>query len=77
MFTKEKLVDKPFYLIAKFWLGKFEGFIKIGDDEEEITKLFEKRYKCTDEHAFGITEESFSLLKVTATELLNSYYEKE
>lgn len=32
--TKETL-EKTFYLIAKYWLGYLEGFIKIGDDKEE------------------------------------------
>lgn len=30
-------LDKPFYLIAKYWLGDIKGFIKLGDG---------CRYKC-------------------------------
>lgn len=67
---------KPFYLIAKYWLGKFDGFIKIGDNEEEITELFENKYMSTPEHNFGVTEESYSLLKLSASELLDSENEQ-
>ena len=37
-------LNKTFYLIAKYWLGELQGFIKIGDDKEEIMKLFRDRY---------------------------------
>ena len=74
--NKEKITKKPFYLIAKYWLGNLQGFIKIGDNEEEITKLFEDKYMSTKEHDFGVTEESYSLLKVSATELLDDIDEQ-
>lgn len=32
-------LDKPFYLIAKYWLGDIKGFIKLGDDRKEIEYL--------------------------------------
>ncbi len=69
--NKKEMLEKPFYLIAKYWLGNLEGFIKIGDNEEEITKLFEEKYMSTPEHNFGVTEESYSLLKVSASEILD------
>ena len=62
--TKKDL-DKTFYLIAKYWLGQLQGFIKIGDDEEEITKLFKERYMWKP-NTIGITEESYNLLEVNA-----------
>lgn len=68
---KKEMLEKPFYLIAKYWLGKLDGFITIGDNEEEITELFNERYKSTPEHNFGVTEESYSLLKVSASEILD------
>lgn len=74
--NKEEITKKPFYLIAKYWLGKLQGFIKISDNEEEITKLFEDEYMITKEHDFGVTEESYSLLKVSATELLDDLDEQ-
>lgn len=67
--TKETL-EKTFYLIAKYWLGRLEGFIKIGDDKEEITKIFEDRYMWKP-NTFGVTEESYQLLEVNAKEILN------
>ncbi len=69
--NKKEMLEKPFYLIARYWLGDLEGFIKIGDNEEEITKLFEEKYMSTPEHNFGVTEESYSLLKVSASEILD------
>ena len=36
-------LEKTFYLIAKYWLGELQGFIKIGNDKEEIMKLFQER----------------------------------
>ncbi len=74
--NKKEIIKKPFYLIAKYWLGALQGFIKIGDNEEEITKLFEDKYMSTKEHDFGVTEESYSLLKVSATELLDDLDEQ-
>lgn len=68
---KKEMLEKPFYLIARYWLGKLDGFITIGDNEEEITELFNERYKSTLEHDFGVTEESYSLLKVSASEILD------
>ena len=58
-------LNKTFYLIAKYWLGDLQGFIKIGDDKEEITKLFEEKYMWKP-NTFGITEESYDLLEVNA-----------
>lgn len=58
-------LDKTFYLIAKYWLGQLQGFIKIGDNKEEITKLFEERYMWKP-NTIGITEESYDLLEVNA-----------
>lgn len=58
-------LDKTFYLIAKYWLGQLQGFIKIGDNKEEITKLFEERY-MRKPNTIGITEESYDLLEVNA-----------
>ena len=58
-------LDKTFYLIAKYWLGEFQGFIKIGDDKEEIKKIFDERYMWR-ENTFGVTEESHELLEVNA-----------
>lgn len=58
-------LNKTFYLIAKYWLGDFEEFIKIGDDKEEITKLFEERYMWKP-NTFGVTEQSHKLLEVNA-----------
>ena len=66
----KKTLEKPFYLIAKYWLGKLEGFIKIGDNKEEIIKLFKDKYMSTEKHDFGVTEESYQLLEVNAKEIL-------
>ena len=57
--------NKTFYLIARYWLGDLQGFIKIGDDKEEIMKLFEERYMWKP-NTFGITEASYDLLEVNA-----------
>ncbi len=70
MIMSEEDLEKPFYLIAKYWLGRLEGFIKIGDDKEEITKLFEERYMWK-ENTLGVTEESYQLLECTAIEIMN------
>lgn len=61
----KKDLDKTFYLIAKYWLGQLQGFIKIGDNKEEITKLFEERYMWKP-NTIGITEASYDLLEVNA-----------
>ena len=58
-------LNQPFYLIAKYCLGEFQGFIKIGDDKEEIKKIFDERYMWR-ENTFGVTEESHELLEVNA-----------
>lgn len=62
-------LNKTFYLIASYWLGDLRGFIKIGDDKEEIMKLFEERYMWK-ENTFGITEESYKLLEVNVKEIM-------
>lgn len=66
----KKDLEKPFYLIAKYWLGELQGFIKIGDNKEEITKLFKDKYMWTREHNFGVTEESYQLLECNAKEIM-------
>ena len=58
-------LNKTFYLIAQYWLGDLEGFIKIGDDKEEIMKIFRDKYTWK-ENTFGITEQSHELLEVNA-----------
>lgn len=57
--------DKPFYLIATYWLGNFRRFVKIGDNKEEMEKIFEEQYMWKT-NTFGITEESHVLLEVNA-----------
>lgn len=58
-------MNKTFYLIAQYWLGDLQGFIKIGDDKEEIMKLFEEKYMWKP-NTFGVTEQSYKLLEVNA-----------
>lgn len=70
--TKKDL-EKTFYLIAVYHLGKLESFLKIGDNKEEITKLFQERY-CWKENTFGITEQSHQLLEVNAKEIMNDRF---
>ena len=57
--------NKPFYLIAKYWLGDLQGFITICDDKEEAKKIFTERYMWKP-YTLGVTEESYKLLKVNA-----------
>ncbi len=63
-------LNKTFYLIAEYWLGDLRGFIKIGDDKEEIMKLFEEKYMWKP-NTIGITEQSHKLLEVNAKEIAN------
>ena len=58
-------LDKPFYLIAKYWLGDIKGFIKLGDDRKEIEEIFKEKYMWKT-NTFGVTEESYELLEVNA-----------
>lgn len=74
MKINRKTLEKTFYLIAKYWLGELEGFIKIGDNKEEITKLFQDKYMSTPEHDFGVTEESYQLLEVNAKDISGDDY---
>ena len=66
-------LEKPFYLIAKYWLGELQGFIKIGDNKEEITQLFKEKYEWNEKNNFGVTEVSYQLLEINAKELLNGF----
>ena len=74
-------LNKTFYLIAEYWLGDLRGFIKIGDDKEEIIKLFAEKYMWKP-NTLGITEQSHKLLEVnsriimTDKDLLNKLKEK-
>lgn len=69
--------DKPFYLIAEYWLGDLRGFIKLGDDKEEIKKIFEERYMWKS-NTLGITEASYRLLEVNAKVIMTDqdYFNK-
>lgn len=66
----KKSLEKKFYLIAEYWLGNLQGFIKIGDNKEEMVKLFEDKYMWK-ENTLGITEQSYQLLEVNAKEIMN------
>lgn len=61
----EKVFVKTFYLIAWYEMGKLCGFIKVGDDKEEITKLFEDKYMWKP-NTMGVTEYSYQLLECNA-----------
>ena len=63
-------LDKPFYLIAEYWLGDLQGFIKIGDDKEEIEKIFLDNYAWLP-GSFGVTEQTYQLLEIHAKEIMN------
>lgn len=69
--------DKPFYLIAEYLLGDLRGFIKIGNDKEEIKKIFEEKYMWKP-NTFGITEISHELLEVNARVIMTDqdYFNK-
>ena len=71
-------LNKTFYLIAKYWLGDLQGFIKIGDDKEEITRLFEEKYMWKP-NMLRITEESYKLLAVNAEIIMTDqdYWKKQ
>lgn len=58
-------LDKPFYLIAKYWLGDIQGFVKLGDDRKEIEEIFKEKYMWK-LNTFGVTEESYELLEINA-----------
>lgn len=66
----KKKLEKTFYLIAKYWLGELEGFVKIGNDRDEIIKLFQEKYVWKP-GVLGVTEESYQLLEVNAKEIMN------
>lgn len=69
--------DKPFYLIAEYLLGDLRGFIEIGNDKEEIKKIFEEKYMWKP-NTFGITEISHELLEVNAKVIMTDqdYFNK-
>lgn len=69
-------LDKPFYLIAEYWLGDLKGFIKIGDDREEIEKIFLDKYAWLP-NTWGVTEQAYQLLEVSAKEIMNYRGEKK
>ena len=55
--TRKDLKGKTFFLIAKYWLDDLVGFVKIGDDREEIIKEFEKKlYENGVKYIAGIDE---------------------
>lgn len=63
-----KDLEKTFYLIARYWLGELQGFIKIGNNKEEIIELFKEKYNGD----FGVTEESYQLLEVNAKDIMEN-----
>lgn len=68
-------LNKPFYLIAEYYLGDFRRFIVVGDDKEEIEELFLDRYASLP-GKFGVTEQTYQLLEVNAKEIMNYRGEK-
>ena len=75
LINKQKDLSKPIYLIASYWCGVFNGITGIfsteGDkDLEEIKKQFQDKYAWK-ENSFGITEQSYRLIKVDLTTILN------
>lgn len=63
----KELLQNTFYLIAEYHLEKFDFFISIGDNKEEIIQEFKKRYEKKD-----LGEYSYQLLEVNAKEIMNS-----
>ncbi len=70
MIMTRKVFEKTFYLIAKYDLSGLIGFVKIGDDKEEIMKIFDERYMWYP-NTLGVTEYSYQLLECTAKEIMN------
>lgn len=62
-------LDKPFYLIAEYWLGDIKGFIKLGDDRKEIEEIFKEKYMWKP-NTFGVTEERY-VITAKEYDLLN------
>lgn len=63
-------LNKTFYLIAKYELSDLRGFVLIGDDKEEIMKIFDEKYVWKP-GMLGVTEESYELLEVNAKVIMN------
>ena len=62
-------LNKPFYLIAEYYLGDCSHFIVVGDDREEIEKIFLDKYASLP-GKFGVTEQTYQLLEVNAKEIM-------
>lgn len=67
---KREDLKKTFYLIGTYSIGNIEGFVKIGDNREEIEDYFKKKY-VKDPNDFGVTENSFVLYEVHAKEVMD------
>ena len=63
---------KPFYLISEYWLGDIKGFVKLGDDKEEMKKIFQEKYAWKP-NTLGVTEQSFELLELKGKVILDEY----
>ncbi|MGM9969823.1 MAG: hypothetical protein ACI35S_05440 [Anaeroplasma sp.] len=77
MINKQVNLSQPIYVISSFWLGHFNGFTGMfttnGDsDLEEIKKLFMERYSWKP-HSFGVTEQSFKLVRIDIKCVLDAY----
>lgn len=74
MVKLQKNIKQPTYVIARYWLGEFQGIEKTitvdGDNDlEEIKQIFKDKY-ASDCHSFGITEVSYKILKIDISEVL-------
>lgn len=69
---KEIDLNKTFYVIVRYWAGNIEGFVTLGDDKEEIIKIFEERYINKETYNTEVPKAQYKLLEVNGKEILNN-----
>ncbi len=67
--------NQPIYVIAKYWLGEFQGIEDIitrdgNNDLEELKRIFIDKY-ASDCHVFKATETIYKILKIDISEVQN------
>ena len=67
---------QPVYVICRWWCGAFAGIEEFSTEGEkdldDIKKLFMEKYAWTPS-SFGITEQGFTLEKITCEHVLDIY----
>lgn len=69
-----KVLTKSSYAIVAYnLLGRPTSIVRLSDNYESLKRIFKKQYMMTLDHPFGVTDETYRLVRLDIRTIVNCY----